>query len=173
MRVELKIDGHTITCDILKKDIEKVGLKKFTDKAIELLTSDNDDYVLKLASDVVCNQLKYNFKISRAVDNIDLDTIISKLIEERISSSLNNIIEESDKSIRYYTSEKLYDILDRQLDKMVYAKIYNQVVKKVFDRISSAEEDIKSAIITIGSADVKYIKRKNAIKKKRKEVNEG
>ena len=154
MRVELKIDGHTITCDILKKDIEKVGLKKFTDKAIELLTSDNNDYVLKLASDVVCNQLKYNFKISRAVDNIDVDTIISKLVEERISSSLNNIIEESDKSIRYYTSEKLYDILDRQLDKMVYAKIYNQVVKKVFDRISSAEEEIKKEPISGGLYNV-------------------
>ena len=45
----------------------------------------------------------------------------------------------------------------------------NNVEAKQF--IQQHSEDIKSAIITIGSAEVKYIKRKNAIKKKQKEVN--
>ncbi len=45
----------------------------------------------------------------------------------------------------------------------------NNVEAKQF--IQQHSEDIKPAIITIGSAEVKYIRRKNAIKKKQKEVN--
>ena len=154
MRVELKIDGHKLTCEISKKDVDKVGLKRFTDKAIELLSSDNDDYVEKLASDLICQQLRYNHKLSCAIESIKIDTIIEKLVNERISCELDNIMIEADKSIRYYTSDKLYDIIDTQLNKAVYTKVYNQIVRRVFDKVSNIESEIKSEPISGGLYNV-------------------